>query len=270
MANISVKSQIVPLSEVEPLREVYFAQLRESQEPLLETLVPQATAYTLSTRVGRIGYALVHAEKGIFEYYVDRTQWAFSTEIFGKFIRERSIKRALIKSYDDLFMAAGLDHQTSVTSIGMLVRDYVPRELPQLPHIKFTCRRAEVEDLPRVQAVDQQVFTHRERLRLAATHGWLWLYEDVNASRLIGFGLIKPLRRDSKDADVGIAVDKPFRNKGFALYMLQDLMNRSVAEGLRPIAGCAMDNLASRRMGQRIGMSPRYRLVSMTLEGRIW
>jgi GNAT superfamily N-acetyltransferase len=265
MANITIRSQVVTFSELAPWRELYLAQLREAQEPLLETLLSAATAYVIHTRDASVGYALVHPEKGLFEYYMDRSQWAFSTEIFGKFIREHQITKALVKSFDDVFMAAALDHQTSVTSLGMLVRDYIPRELPQIPELAFSCRLAKASDLAKIQSVDQDVFTNPERLKAAVEHGWVWLYQaSSEAGALVGFGLIKPLRPGTPDVDVGIAIDRPYRNKGFALYVMQDLMTRSIALGYRPIAGCALDNLPSRRMGQRIGMAPRYRLVSMT------
>lgn len=236
----------------------------------METLLADATAYLISTRGGVVGYALVHAEKGLFEYHMDRSQWAFSTEIFGKFIREHNITKALVKSFDDVFMAAALDHQTSATVIGMLVRDYVPRTLPQIESLAFTRRLASLEDLELVSGVDQDVFVDPARLRGAVSNGFVWLYERSEPSPVVlGFGLIKPLRPMSRDVDVGIALDRKYRNKGYALYVMQDLMNQSIAMGYRPIAGCAIDNLPSRCMGQRIGMAPRYRLVSMTLRADV-
>lgn len=267
MANITIKSHRVSLTEVTPWRELYLAQLREAQEPLLETLVPSATAYVIYTRDAPVGHALVHPEKGVFEFYVDRSQWAFATEIFGKFLQECGVTRALVKTFDDVFMAAALDHQTSVTSLGMLVRDYIPRSLPTIDALAFACRLAQSADLGRIKGVDQHVFTDPARLNAAVERGYIWLYEATALSNaLIGFGLIKPIRPGSTDVDVGIAIDRPYRNKGFALYVMQDLMTRSIASGFRPIAGCALDNLPSRRMGQRIGMAPRYRLVSMKFD----
>lgn len=266
MSNITITSTPIPITELDNWRALHFAQLREAQDPLLQTLLPEATGWLIQTRESTVGYALVHPDKGIFEYYLDRSQWAFSTEIFGKFLRQRAVTKALVQSFDDVFMAAALDHQVSVTSVGMLVRDYVPRPLPQIEGFEFTCACAGVDDLARIRNVDQDVFTHPERLTSAVEKGFVWLYEAKGSNALIGFGLIKPLRSDSVDADVGIAIDRPYRNKGFALYVMQDLVNRSVAAGYRPIAGCALGNLPSRRMGQRIGLAPRYRLVSMTFD----
>lgn len=266
MANITITSQLVPLNEIATLRDAHLAGLREAQEPLLETLLADATAYLIRTRDGVVGYGLVHPDKGLFEYHMDRSQWAFSTEIFGKFIREHHITKALVKSFDDVFMAAALDHQTSTTSIGMLVRDYIPRPLPLIEALAYTRRLATTDDLELVRSVDQDVFVHPTRLQSAVNNGFVWLYETPEPSRaVLGFGLIKPLRPQSRDVDVGIALDSKYRNKGYALYVMQDLMNQSIAMGYRPIAGCAIDNVPSRRMGQRIGMAPRYRLVSMTL-----
>jgi RimJ/RimL family protein N-acetyltransferase len=265
MANITITTSPISFSDLAPWRELYFAQLREAQEPLLETLVATATAYLIHTREATVGYALVHPEKGVFEYYLDRSQWAFSTEIFGKFLRQHQLTKGLVKSFDDVFMAVALDHQTSVISLGMLVRDYIPRALPKLEGLAFTCTLAQSSDSSRLASVDQDVFTNPERLAFAIEKGFIWLYEAPALSNaLIGFGLIKPIRPGSTDADVGIAIDRSYRNKGFALYVMQDLMNRCIASGYRPIAGCALDNLPSRRMGQRIGMAPRHRLVSVT------
>lgn len=262
MANITITSTPVAISQLEPWRERYFSELREAQEPLLETLVAASSAYLVQTRDAAIGYALVHPDRGIFEYYLDRSEWAFSTEIFGKLLRQRDITRGLVKSFDDLFMAAAMDHQCGVTSLGMLVRDYVPRPLPPIESLAVSCTLATRADQELIDAVDQDVFSDPQRLADAVENGYVWLYRaDVKCKTVVGFGLIKPVRAGALDVDVGIAIDRPFRNKGFALYVMQDLMSRSIAAGYRPIAGCALDNLASRRMGQRIGMAPRYRLL---------
>src|SRR5690606_3455530 len=106
MSNVTITSTQISITELSHWRALYFAQLREAQDPLLETLVADATGWLIHTRESTVGYALVHPDKGIFEYYMDRSQWAFSTEIFGKFIRQRAVSKALVQSFDDVFFAA--------------------------------------------------------------------------------------------------------------------------------------------------------------------
>jgi RimJ/RimL family protein N-acetyltransferase len=188
----------------------------------------------------------------------------YGEALFLQILQRTAVRRALVKSFDALLLSSAIAHQRAVKSLGLLVRDYVPRQLPDLAQIRFEARRAEISDIPAILAVDQQVFRDPERLSHVISERHLVLFERDAA--LVGFGIIRPVIAGRPEVDLGIAVDAPYRNKGYAVFIFRDMVEYCFRHGLRPIAGCSEQNLASRRMGERVGMVARHRLLELTFE----
>lgn len=259
--NIQTTFAVVPAAELVPLREQYLANLIEPQELLLEVMVPSATHHRITHRGETCGYFLVHNDDTLLELYVHEPYWVFAEAIFKQIQQRTGVRRALVKSFDHLFLSSVIAHQTQVRSLGLLVRDYLPRMLPDLG-LRFTTRIASCSDHARIAGVDQRVFTHAARLRQVVERGRVTLFEDDET--LLGFGILQPVVDGRCDVDIGIAVDAPFRNRGYAVYMFRHMVERCLNDGYRPIAGCAESNRPSRSLGERIGMVARYRLLELT------
>lgn len=250
-------------SELQPLRNDYLDTLPEAQELLLEVLVGGADSYLLRTRAGVIcGYALVHGKGTLLEFHLVRDHWVFGETILRQVVAELSLKRAMVKSFDSLLLSSALSLQTGLKVLGLLVRDYVPRKLPVLSRIQYKSRIANANDMTRLLAVDQDVFTIRERLEHVVAEGQVRIFEKGEST--VGFGILRPVVAGRKDIDVAIAVDKPFRGKGYATYVFRDLVEECLDSGQHPTCGCASDNHASRHLGERIGMIARHRLLELS------
>jgi GNAT superfamily N-acetyltransferase len=256
-------------AELAPLRSAYLDSLIAAQELLLEVMRARAVHYRIVHREETCGYFSVHGEQTLIEFYLGRPYWVFGETVFKQILQRMPVRRALVQSFDHLLLSSCIAHQTDVRSLGVLVRDYVPRALPELPALqRFDARTATRVDLPRVCAVEQPVFTDHARLAALVEQGHVVLFEREHA--LIGFGIMQPVVAGRPDVDVGIALDPAFRNTGYALYLFRHMVEHCLAQGLLPIAGCAEENRPSRNMGERIGMVPRYRLLELTFarEGR--
>lgn len=262
--NIRPTFQSVPLAELGELRRDYLDGLLAAQEALLEVLVHQADCFTIHAKGELAGYFVLHEREGLVEYHVRLDFLPYSHLILRKLVTEKRVRCALVKSFDHTLLACALDIQTSVHVRGILVRDFLERELPELPSIRYRERLAEERDLPRIRAVDQQVFTHPERLLAVIRAGAMHLFEQDEA--LVGFGIIRPVIPGRPDVDLGLAVDAPFRNKGYAAYFLRDMARYCERSGLVPISGCAAENEASIRLGLRVGFVSRYRLLEVRFE----
>jgi hypothetical protein len=252
----------VPLDAVSTLREDYLDGLQEGQEALVEVLVANAEPYRIEIKSRSAGYLLLHPNGTLLEYHLCLEFLSYAHQLLGPFLAEHPVQRALVKSYDATFLACAMDHQIAVRSRGILVRDYVRRELPNIASIRYARRLALEADLPRIRAVDQPVFTDPERLLAVIRAGAMQLFEFDGD--LIGFGVMRPIIRGRPHMDVGVAVDRRFRNRGHALYMLRDLIDHCVAAGWKPVAGCSRENEASVRMGQRVGLLSRHRLLELS------
>jgi GNAT superfamily N-acetyltransferase len=254
--------RVESVRELGALREEYLDGLPFAQEALLEVLVQNGECYVIEARGERAGYFVVHRGDALVEYHVTPRYLAYSHLFFSKFVVEYRIASALIKSYDHTALACAMDLQVGVKSKGVLVREFVRRELPEVPRISYTRRVALAGDLPRISAVDQPVFTHPERLRGVVREGRMRLFEKGDS--LVGFGIIRPIIAGRPDVDIGLAVDKPYRNRGYALYLLRDLIDECLSQGLNPVGGCARENEPSIRMGLRVGLVSRFRLLELT------
>lgn len=262
--NITVRFVESCLAEIALMREEYISGLRCAQELMLEVMLPQCRCYLVTWRRQDIGYLIVNPSHVLVEMHLVREHWLHGQSVVRQAIRALRLEQAVVKSFDDLFLSSAIEHQRSVSVMGLLVRDYVPRPLPYLPRLCYSTRQAASEDMPAIAAIEQDVFSDPERVALVVSKGWMQLFATQDGSKLIGFGILRPLHEASRYVDVGIAVDTPFRNKGYAVYMMRELVELCVTRGFEPVAGCSSDNLLSRRLGERIGLVARHRLLRLT------
>lgn len=259
-----VQFKSVPLPELASLRGEYLESLPYAQELLLETMVPQARGLGVLSRAEELcGYLLIGEHGALIEFYLERPYWVFGEQVLGLALRAFGIERAWVKSFDSLLLSSAVGYQRSMRVLGLLVRDYQPRALPRSPHIQFNARLAQEADLQRIAELDQDVFTHPGRLRAALSRGELWVFEYEQV--LLGLGVSQRLSPKRPEVDLGVAVDRPHRNRGHAVYLLRTLAEHCLAQGLHPVCGCAVDNLPSRHMGERIGFVARHRLLELVL-----
>ena len=259
--NVLFDVQTRSLDSLQELREEYLQACAFAQDAFLEALVQNAQVFVLERKGHNLGYCALTQDKVLVEFHLTEAAIYLAQSVFPKLVEKLQIRKALIKSFDFLALSNCLDLARTTSVAGMLVRKYVPQPLPQLPHIAYTTRKARPSDLPSVLALDQDVFTHPERMSSVIEQGQMLLFE--KQERLVGFGILRPVIAGRNDVEVGIAIDPSFRNRGYAAYVLRDLVEYCIKQGHNPVSGCSIDNLASIRLGQRIGLCARHRLVEI-------
>lgn len=260
--NVQVEIAEVPLGALSELRSLYLDGLAEAQEAFLEALIAGARGYELRVRGEVAGYGLVR-DDALLEFFVTDAFLPPAHLLFRKLVLHVNVARALVKSFDHLFLACAMDVQVGVRVLGILVREFAPRDLPPELQGRYTQRAATEADLPRLMQVEQDVFNDAARMARAIADGRVRVFE--HGSTLVGFGLLKPVRAGHPEVDVGLVVDRPFRSRGHAAYILRDLVDHCLASGLRPVSGCAANNYASINLGLRVGFISRYRLLELQL-----
>jgi RimJ/RimL family protein N-acetyltransferase len=241
------------------MRTRHLDTLGESQEAFLEVMAAGAQLVRIVVDDVWAGYALVTEDAALVEYHLDPPWWVFGETILWQLVQAHGLSRALVQSFDSLLFSSVVDRCHAIRSVGLLCRDYLRRPLPVDAEGALTRTLARDEDLPRVLAVDQDVFTHEARLRAVISRGYLSLF--TQADRVVGFGIVRPVIPGRPEVDIGIAIDRAERKRGYSEPMLQQLMDHAVAEGLRPVAGCTRENVISRSMGERVGFVARHRLL---------
>lgn len=253
--------RVSALEELRALRNEYLDALVLAQEPSIEVLMPDAAHFIIIHDGVTCGYFSTH-EHTLIEFYVQKPYWVFGECVLDQIIDQNDVKLALVKSFDHLLFSSCVARHKSLRVKGLLVRDIIPRDLPDTGSMQPSARLATLEDLPAILAVDQQVFRHPERLQRVLSMGFvhLFLLED----EVIGFGIARPVIPGRKDVELGIAVDKPYRSQGHSVALFRAMMDSCIARGLTPVAGVAVENIASRSMGERAGMHANHRLLELT------
>lgn len=251
-----------PLEQFARSRDEYLDQLDYSQELWLEVLVPGAECRWIRSRTEEaIGHVVVHQGTVLIEFHLRRSFWVFNETVLAQVIKQLSLEQAWVKCFDSLLLSGALALQREIETMGLLVRDYVPRRLPVDRKPAYRRRVGVVGDLERIVQVDQEVFTVPERLRSVLANGWIRIFERDNI--LLGFGVLRPVVPGRPDVDVGIAVDRPYRGRAYATFMYAELLEECMEKGWNPVCGCSSDNRASRHLGERVGMVPRHRLLAL-------
>lgn len=249
-------------SELQALRDEYLDQLELGQEASLEVLMPDSVHLAIEVEGERCGYFVVHERETLIEFYVTKPHWVYAQCICEQILAETEVKRARIKTYDHLLFSSVVAKQVSTRMVGILARERIPRALPPAADFQFTTRVATLDDMPAIMAIDQQVFRHPERLHMVVQAGFMFLFE--NSAGLLGFGIARPIVRGRKHVELGIAVDKPYRSQGHSMHVFGSMVEACEARGLVPVAGLSPDNIASRSMGERVGMIGRHRLLELS------
>ncbi len=255
------KFQTVPRQEIADLRILYLKALPYCQDAFLEVAVQASTLHQIEVGGSKAGYFAVSPAGLITEFFIVPELAHFAHPVYRKFVEQHCPAGALVKSYDYAALSCALDLNRSVQVRGMLCRQFVERDLPDLAHLSCPMRLARAEDLNRIINVRQDVFSDPSRLGHAIETGDLYLFE--SGADLVGFGLIRVIIAGFSDVEIGIAVDEPFRNKGYAAYMLLDLVLTAKRRGLNPVSGCSIDNEPSIRLGMRVGFRARHRLIEI-------
>lgn len=247
--------------DLQELRDEYLDTLKLAQEASLEVLMPDASHYAIQHDGVRCGYVSIQEPDTLIEFHLRRPYWVFGECVFEQLLGQALVKRALVKSFDHLLLSSCIARHTSLRVKGLLVRDIELREERDDEDDDLTSRMATLEDLPRLLAVDQLVFRHPERLQRVVVAGCVQLFE--RADTVVGFGIARPIIAGRKYVELGIAVDKPFRSRGLSARLFRAMMDTCIARGLMPVAGVAVENAASRAMGERAGMVANYRLLDL-------
>ena len=263
--------QFLPSSQAEhsALRTQYLDHLRYAQDALVEILIHEGQFFTIR-KTGKnqrdLGYlVLVYRDFGptIVEFHLREDACPMAQEVFPAAIKQLGIKVALVKTFDELFLSCSMDHCETVVSQGYLVRHYTPTELPNIDRITYTQYQAQPSDLDKILTVKQDVFIDSDRIKEGLEAGWITIFE--NNGNTIGFCLLRPIIPGRPDVELGIAVDSAYRNRGYALYMMQEMLRHCSQSNQLAVSGCSRQNEPSIRMGLRVGMYSKHRLLRVAL-----
>lgn len=250
---------VASLQEIAPLRSQYLDELFQAQELFLELKVRKASVYRLSLAKMPVGYVLLdEPEQTLLEYYVTRPFLDQVDAIFGKILQRCGIRQAFCKSFDHTLLSCCLTYQKSVRPYGISFREYAPLEQIEAPS-PVRVRLANANDIPLVVSVNEEIFEADEEIHEVIGNQNMFLFEQ--GTTLVGFGIFQRNIPGRPDFDIGMLVTKPFRRQGYGAYIIRFLTEYCLQNDWRPICGCAIENIASRRTLEKAGYIGRHRLL---------
>lgn len=243
---------------IEQLRTGYINHLPLSQEYYLELLVNTSSLYEIHIDGKSAGYFFLSPNNILVEYYV-RPGWVnMMEEIFGLILKEFRIKKALCKTFDTDLLFCCHAFQKKSSTAGYLFRDYNANPIVSTPP-EITVRRADMADEAQIIAVNEEVFDHPEEVGQYIRSQQIFLFEKEGS--LVGFGIYSPVFHGRKDYDIGMLVTPAYRNQGYGVEIIRYLVNFCRQNGWNPNAGCAAENIASRKCLEKAGFITRHRLL---------
>ena len=245
-------------TDIDHFRNGYFDHLPFSQEYYLEILINASSFYEISVTGRPAGYFILSPNNILLEYYVLPAWVSRMDELFGIILKEFHIEKALCKTFDTDFLFCCLAFQKKSSTAGYLFREYNRTTFISTPP-ELTVRRAELADETQIIAVNEEVFDNPEEVGQYIRAQQIFLFE--KEGNLVGFGIYSPVIRGRKDYDIGMLITPPYRKQGYGVEIIRYLVNFCRQNGWNPYAGCAAENIGSRKCLEKAGFITRHRLI---------
>lgn len=238
------------------LRAQYLGSLLEPQEYFVELLVSGGTTLTY----GNFAYAVVSGDM-IVEIYSPSKHANILVEFFQIVLDQYSINSVLCKSYDTQLLYAALSKEAKVVTAGYLFRHIV--EVPRDRTSDDVYFRAAVHsDIDALIEINDGFFEDIEEVNEYLNSDGLFVLE-LNQD-IVGCGIGKAVVPGRIDIDIGMLVANEHRSRGLGRHIVGCLKNHFLKQGLRPICGCAANNLASKSALEKAGFVSDHRLLSIS------
>lgn len=234
------------------MRERNLASLPEPQEWFLEELVRDGEVWEVPGKA----YAVFHGST-LVEFYSDDAP--IGSESLVQLRTCRPFDTALCKSFDLTLLNASKALGCRVQEAAFLFRRRVPIELTTPEG--FRLMKAETHDYDQALRLGGDFFSGQDELEQLIKSDALWMA--LHHSQMVGCGVTYPLGAPFDAVDIGMVISKDRRNCGFGTALVAALADFVESQGLRPICGCAKDNLASRATLEKAGFVSEHRLLRL-------
>jgi RimJ/RimL family protein N-acetyltransferase len=255
---------IIPCDRPPPaLRELYFRSLPEPQLHYLEQRVTAARVFHVRDPVGAIaGYAAIH-EGAVVEFFAVDPLLPHLGEVFHALAVRGGATSAVLKSYDALALSAAAHRPARVSTLGVACTTWSDERFDPPPG--FVPRRGNAEDRDLLLAIGPGLFETPDEIASHLEAGGITVY--ALDGEPAGCGVLTPVRQGADVYDIGVGVLPDWRRKGVGELIVRRLKRHCLRElHARPVCGCAVENIASRRTLEKAGFQSRHRVLEFTWE----
>jgi GNAT superfamily N-acetyltransferase len=254
---------VTPIARPTPsLRAEYLDLLPEPQELFVERLVASGTCWSIRREDREIGYAVIQGAGVLVEFHVTAAELRHVAAAFADLEKTCGVRRILAKSFDPTLLFVSFLRPHQARTIGLLYR--VIADPGFAVDANVVVRAATRADLGRLLRLGADFFDGPAEVEDYIASDGLMVYGRRDGVPL-GAGVMKRVLADRNDVDIGMVVDPQHRRRGHGAYIIAHLKAYCLARGLRPICGCAVDNVASQRALERAGFASRHAIIEFEL-----
>jgi GNAT superfamily N-acetyltransferase len=204
----------------------------------------------------QVAYAVARGNQ-LVEFFVSPSHHGEIVTLFDAAMDVSGATAALCKSFDTQMLFAGLSRPAKVTAPGLLFRRIASPLFTPSAELKF--RNGLASDAEAIAEIDDGFFANPSEIQSYADKGGLFVLHKEGET--IGCGIATPVVAGRPAIDVGMWVAPNHRRRGYGSYIVAFLKDYYLTRGLRPICGCATQNIASHRALRAAGFEPEHRIL---------
>jgi RimJ/RimL family protein N-acetyltransferase len=122
-----------------------------------------------------------------------------------------------------------------------------------------------MSEIAELLAINDDFFENEEEIASYIRRGNAFTFRN-DEDQLLACGILTRVIEDRDAIDLGMLVASNFRGQGLAKYVVRWLISYCELKGARPIAGCDVNNLASKRALESAGFIGEYQLLEIQLD----
>lgn len=248
------------INDIKSLRSHYLNSLVEPQELFLELKVQSAEHYLIKESEFTLGYFSISDSEVLVELYIEDIHICKGELIIKRIVDQFSIQSALCKSFDQNLLNAAISIHKDISIVGINFRKLLNNyEISDLIDISVSI--ALPQDFKMIQSINEEVFETEEEINDYLKRKQILLFK--KDEEIIGFGIFAPVIIGRDDYDIGMCVCKEYRRQGFGELIIRFLIEHCILNGWRPIAGCDIHNVASRKCLEKAGFIAHHRMLQI-------
>ncbi|WP_291583572.1 GNAT family N-acetyltransferase [Clostridium sp. UBA6640] len=255
------------VKDILPLRKQYYNSLLRSMEDYHDIVhIITASYFGVYSNDVLIGYYSISNNNNLLsQFYIIDEYKTLNEKVFSMIIEEKSIEGAIVCSIEPIFLslAMGVAKEISIDSYlfydfnlnGLMKKydslNFILAKGEQIEKIKvFYMKNLEEKD----ESIDSYL------LGLVANDE---LFVLCDGNEILGVGEYRKSNIFPGTVNLGIVVNKSYRNRGYGSYIMYKLLEKSITRGHKAICSCDFDNIASNKALVKAGFISRHKVFKV-------
>lgn len=243
-------------------RVAFLSRLPFFQELYVEWLLDDGSTHLIEVGGRGAGHVGIDRDGRLLEFDLDDACLPLQDEVFDFVLAKLRIGAAIVKSFDRALMACCAPRAAAVKPIGCLFRSNDIDKTVELD-AGFVVRDAGPGDYPSLVEQTSGLYESERELQRMLEHRQIVLFHKDGT--LVGCGFRIRIHPAFDFVDIGMWISPARRGQGYAKQIVGHLRRRCLADGQKPICGCAIDNAASRKALEANGYVATHRLLEYRL-----